>query len=234
MKRFYRETDIRAEADGWRVVLDGRPIRTPVGNSLLVPAAALATAIAAEWDAQGDSVVPATMPMMQLACTAQDRVAPRRDEVVAELARYAETDLLCHRAPEVGPLAAREEAAWQPLLDWLAATHGAELVVTRGLIPAPQAPEALAAVHKAVAAHDNWTLAGLYGLTTICGSVVLGLAVLAGRLSGAEAFTLSRLEEAYQIENWGEDAEATERTARLAAEIDAASRYLTLLGEERS
>ena len=133
MKRFYRQAEaVPLDPDGYGVALDGRRVRTPAGRPLALPSRALAAAVADEWAGQGETVEPRTMAMMTLSATALDRVAPRAGEVAAEIARYGETDLLCYRDAAGGELARRQNAAWQPVLDWLAATHGAKLTTARG------------------------------------------------------------------------------------------------------
>ena len=187
MKRIYRQAASRPAANGWGVALDGRPMRTPGRNELVVPSEALAAAIAAEWDAQQDEVRPMTMPLTRLAATAIDRTALQRDQIVAETANYAGTDLVCYRADHPPELAARQQSMWQPLLDWATLRYDAALAVTSGVIPTRQSVAAL------------------------------------------RAFAASQLDESFQIEAWGEDSEAAERRRALADDIEAASRFLSLL-----
>jgi chaperone required for assembly of F1-ATPase len=230
MKRVYQQVTARPMAGGWGVALDGRPLRTPAGKKLLiVPTAPLAAAIAAEWEAQHDEVRPATMPLFRLAATALDRAAPQRDKVVAEIANYAGTDLVCYRADQPPELAARQYAVWQPLIDWATARYDAALAVTSGVIPAGQSPAALKAFAAAVAAQGDFRLTALHALTGACGSLVIALALLEGRLDAEAAFAASQLDETFQIEAWGEDAEAAARRHALAADIAAAARFLALL-----
>jgi len=229
MKRVYREVAIRPAAGGWGVALDGRPLRTPAKRELSVPSERLAAAIAAEWDAQDPDIRPETMKLTQLAATAIDRTAERRNEIVAEVANYAATDLVCYRAEHPPALAARQEAMWQPLLDWAAGRYDAGLAVTAGIVPMAQSPASLRAFAAAVAALDDLRLTALQAATAACGSLVISLALLEGRLDAEAAFAASQLEETFQIEAWGEDAEATARRQTLAADIAAAARFLQLL-----
>ncbi len=228
MKRLYREVAVTGHAEGFSVALDGKPVRTPAGGALVIPARGLAEAIAEEWSAQDERVVPATMPLMQLMVTALDRVAAMRAGVIDQLVRYGETDLLCYRATEPPELVDRQAAMWQPLVDWIEVSHGVRLDVTHGLMPRPQPAPALAALRAALEPMDALRLTGLQAATAAAGSVVLALALAARRLSAEEAWALSQLDETFQIERWGEDQEATRRRAALLADLAAAGRFLEL------
>jgi chaperone required for assembly of F1-ATPase len=229
MKRVYKTADPRRVEDGWGIALDGRPMRTPAKNPLVLPSPVLAAAIAAEWAAQQDEVRPATMPLFRLAATAIDRTAPQRDRVAAETANYAGSDLVCYRADRPPALAARQHAMWQPLIDWATSRYDAALVVTSGIIPAAQSSAAQKAFAAVVAAQDDFRLTALAALTAACGSLVIALALIEGRLDAEEAFAASQLDETFQIEAWGEDPEATARRRALAADIAAAARFIGLL-----
>jgi chaperone required for assembly of F1-ATPase len=229
MRRVYKQAVSEPVEGGWGVALDGRPLRTPGKAALVVPSAALAAAVAAEWDAQQADIRPADMPLFRLAATALDRTAPFRDRVVAEIANYAGTDLVCYRAAEPPALAARQRAVWQPLIDWARQRYDAALRVTSGVIPESQSPAVLRAFAAAVSALDDFSLTALHALTGGCGSLVIALALLEGRLDAGEAFAASQLDETFQIEAWGEDAEAMARRQALAADIAAAARFLELL-----
>ncbi|MCG8692834.1 MAG: hypothetical protein MI806_16655 [Minwuiales bacterium] len=229
MKRFYKQVETAEEAGGYAVTLDGRPIRTPAKAALLLPSPGLAEAVAAEWREQGETVQPADMPIMRLASTAIDRVAGRREEVVDTVAAFGGSDLLCYRAEGPAELAARQAAAWQPLLDWLAERHGVALSVTAGIVHVQQSAESLAALRSIVAGYDDFALTALHTATAACGSLVVGLALVDGRLGPDEAFQAGQVDEAYQAEKWGEDAEAAKARRILAAEIEAAARFVDLL-----
>jgi chaperone required for assembly of F1-ATPase len=229
MKRVYKNTAARPIDGGWGVALDGWPMRTPARHELLVPSKALADAIAAEWDAQRDEIRPATMPLTRLAATAIDRTGIQRDLVVAETAKYAGTDLVCYRAERPPELVARQHAEWQPLIDWAMQRYDASLAVTSGILPRPQSPAALKAFAAVVAAQDDLRLTALHAMTAACGSLVIALALMEGRLDAEAAFAVSQLEETFQIAAWGEDAEAAARRGALAADIAAASRFVQLL-----
>lgn len=229
MKRVYKKAAPRPVESGWGVALDGRPMRTPAKNEFVVPSKALAEAIAQEWDAQQDDIRPATMPLTRLAATAIDRTSAQRDLVVAETAKYAGTDLVCYRADHPPALTARQQEQWQPLIDWAMQRYDAALAVTSGIVPQPQSPAALKAFAAAVAAQDDFRLTALHAMTAACGSLVIALALMEGRLDAAAAFAASQLDETFQIEAWGEDAEAAARRRGLAEDIAAASRFVQLL-----
>ena len=229
MRRLYQTASARAEAGEYGVALDGKPMRSPAGKPFLLPTASLAEAIAAEWQGQGEQVKPATMPLMQLAATAIDRVADTAEATVKAMAGFAATDLVCYRADSPRSLFQRQEQLWQPLVDWARLQYDAPLIVVTGIMPRPQPPEALRAIEAAVGALEPFRLTALASATGAAGSVVLGLALLEGRLSAAEVYELSVLDETYQIERWGVDEEAARRQADLRDEIEAAERFLALL-----
>lgn len=230
-KRFYEEVAVAAVDDGFTIRLDGREVRTPAKAPLVLPSAALAEAVAAEWAAQGERIAPATMPLMSLACTAIDRVAPNREAVVAALVDYAGSDLLCYRAERPEALADRQARLWQPLLDWAAGDLDAPLRVTAGLRHQPQPEDALAALGRAVAALDDLSLAAFDCATRAAGSLIVALALHRGRLVAETAFEAAELEASYQIELWGEDPEATRRRAAVLADLAAARRLFDLLSD---
>ena len=230
-KRFYERAAVVEGDGGFTVTLDGRPALTPRGAPLTLPARPLAEAVAAEWAAQDGDVLPLAMPLTGLANSAVDGVTADRRGAVEHTAAYAATDLLCYRAGNPPELARRQHGEWQPLLDWAERHHGAALAVTEGIAPIDQPPAALAALRRAVEALDDMELAALASLTAACGSLVVALAVAAGRLGAGEAYALSQLDETYQIEKWGADAEAVARRDRLCAEIAAAAAFLELSRE---
>jgi len=216
-------------AAGYGIALDGRLIRTPAKHDLIVPSVALAAAVAAEWTAQREEIRLAAMPLMRLSSTAIDRVRTQRQGVVEQVGNYAATDLVCYRAAHPPPLAARQQAVWQPLIDWAVLRYDAPLAVTSGVIPKSQPAASLRAFAAAVAARDDFTLTALHAATTACGSLVIALALVEERIDAAEAFAASELDESFQIEAWGEDAEQSERRRLLAADIEAAARFMALL-----
>jgi chaperone required for assembly of F1-ATPase len=229
MRRFYRQAAAAPADAGHAVILDGRRVKTPAKNDLTLPSASLAAAIAEEWQAQQGEVRPAAMPLTKLAYATLDRDAGQREALVRQVTDYAGTDLVCYRAAHPPALAARQQAVWQPLLDWAILRYDAPLTVTAGVIPASQPAASLGAFAAAVAAYDDFALTALHAATGACGSLVIALALFEGRLDSAEAFGASQLDESFQIEAWGEDSEQAERRRALAADIDAAARFLLLL-----
>ena len=228
MKRIYKTVAVEPRDGGHAVTLDGRGAKTPGGHPLALPNAALAEAVAAEWDAQTDDIAPETMPMTRLATVALDNVAPRRADVVDEIVGFGASDLVCYRADAPATLAARQHEVWQPLIDGLAARHGVHLSVTEGVIPIVQPPEAISALRDVVAGHDDMALAALHTLATVLGSLVIALAVADGILDADTAWAASRIDEDHQTERWGEDAEAAETRQRRHADVVAAARFLDL------
>jgi chaperone required for assembly of F1-ATPase len=222
MKRFYESVSVAPAEDGFGVLLDGKPIQTPARAKLVLPTEALAQAIAAEWDSQGEEVIVTAMPLLRLANTVIDGVAANRASVIAAILRFGENDLLCYRAHQPPDLAARQHEGWDPLLNWVRQRHGAQMKVAEGLGHVDQTPDALAALRELLEGFDAFTLGGLHVIASITGSLVLALAVADGTIPGAYAFELSRIDETYQAEKWGQDAEAVKRAAALAHELDKA------------
>jgi len=229
MKRFYKEVAVTPMDGGFAVLLDSRPVKTPAGKRLSLPRKKLADAIAAEWQTQGETVVVTSMPLLRLANTVIDGVADNREEVIGAILRFGENDLLCYRAHQPPELAARQTAGWDPLLDWVAQQHGANMRVAAGLTHIDQPPEALAALRRALENCDAFSLSGLHVIASITGSVVLALAVVEGFITGTKAFELSRIDEIYQAEKWGEDAEAAGRAIALAHELNKAAEFIALV-----
>ncbi len=169
------------------------------------------------------------MPLTRFANTAIDRVAPQRRLAVEQIAEFVGTDLVCYRAARPPELAARQQAVWQPLVDWAVLRYDAPLEITAGVIPVAQPPASLRAFEAAVAALDDFALAALHLATASCGSLVIALALVEGRLDADEAFAVSQLDESFQIEAWGEDPEQADRRRALAGDIAAAAQFLGLL-----
>lgn len=229
MKRFYKQAAAGEHEGGLTVLLDGRPVRTPQRTLLQLPGPALAAAVAAEWQAQGDEIVPASMPLTQLASTALDRVGPQIGAVAGEIAKFAETDLLCYRAEEPESLVRAQHEAWSPLLAWAEETFGARLVVTHAITPIPQPADAIARLQAAIAALGAFPLTALSSATAVTGSAVIALALVHGRITGNEAADAAQVDERDQMRRWGADAEAEARLERHRAELCAAERFLALL-----
>lgn len=222
MKRFYKEVSVAAGINGFAVLLDGKPVKTPGRRALALPTQTLAEAIAVEWQSQGAEINVLTMPLLRLANTVIDGVALNPGGVVAAILRFGENDLLCYRAHQPPDLAARQAQGWDPLLVWVRQRHGAIMRVAEGLGHVDQSPDALGALRQALDEFDPFTLAALHVIASITGSAVLALAVVEGFIPGGHAFQLSRIDETYQAEKWGEDIEAQKRATALAHELDKA------------
>lgn len=227
-KRFWKQAAVQATDGGFDIRLDGRPVKTPAKAPLVVPTRSLAQAIAAEWDAQEGKVRPETMPCTRAANSAIDKVAPLRAEVIAELAGYGGSDLLCYRATGPQGLIDRQSAAWDPLLDWAATTLAAPLNVTQGVMHVAQPQPSLDRLAARVAAFGAFELAAVHDLVAISGSLVLALAVTEGRLSPEAAFDASRIDNRWQAEEWGEDEEEAEAEAHRRAAFLQAGRFFGL------
>ena len=229
MKRFWTNVTVEPEGNGFSVRLDGRPLRTPAKAPCLMPTRSMAEAVAAEWAAQGEEVRPTTMPLTRAANTAIDRVTREFNTVADIVAAYGGSDLICYRAPHPEGLMARQAEAWDPLCDWAAGLLGARLLLAEGVMHVTQPEASLAQLAHAVRAHDAWELTALHDLVAISGSLVIGLAVSHGRLEAGQAWPISRIDEDWNIEEWGEDAEAAAQAARRKADFLNAARLLELL-----
>jgi len=228
VKRFYTAATSAPSADGFALLLDGRPAKTPLRAPLAAPTAALADALAAEWDAQTETVSPLAMPLTRIACAAIDHTTPNRDAAIDGLVAYGETDLLCYRADAPRTLVDRQSAQWDPVVSWAAKLYDAPLRLSAGVFPAAQPAQALTGLRAALDARNAWTLAGLSAAVDALGSLLLGLALVDGALDADAAFAASRIDEDWQREQWGADEEADARAATLRADVDAADRFLKL------
>ena len=237
MKKFYQHASAGPTDDGFGIFLDGKRMQTPAKTPLTLPNQALASAIAEEWAGQGETIEPATMPLTQLASTAQDRMGAdphpgqesERSKILRALNEYAATDLLCYRSDSSG-LAKHQAAGWQPWLNWIAEAHGVRLDVTDDVMPIQQPQVSLDRVAELLDAMDAWQLSGAMVLIPALGSFVLGYAVYDGALDVETAAALAMLDETYQFETWGEDAEAVQTLANKTRDILGAAKFLELLG----
>lgn len=229
-KRFYAEAGvIPAAGDGFAIALDGKALRTPSRQEFAVPETRLAEAIAAEWQAQAELIDPATMPLTRLVNTALDGVASAQEAVFEEILRYAGSDLLCYRAGSPEALVARESEAWDPYLDW-AASMGARLVLSEGIVHVEQPPEAIRALATLLRRHASpLQLAALHTVTSLTGSMVLALALAEGQGQADEIWAAAHVDEDFNIAQWGEDHEAAERRAKRQLEFAAAALVLEAL-----
>ena len=228
-KRFWKTVSVEPGEGGWRVLIDGRSPKTPAGSPLVLPGEAAARLIAEEWEAQGEFLDPATMPATRLAATAIDRIPQARTETAEEIARYAGSDGLCYFADGPQALIARQQAAWLPWLDWAEREHGVRLNRAQGIAHVAQPAESTARVRDLALGLDDFALTGLATAVGLFGSAVLALAVQQGVLRGAEAHDLARIDEAFQEDQWGVDAEAADRTAARRAEAELLDRWFAAL-----
>lgn len=232
MKRFWTTATTERLRDGYQVLLDGRPVRLPGGAPLRIPTASLAAAVADEWQLAGGQPGGEmgwdTVPLTRLVGTAQERIAPDLAAVADALASYGESDLLCYRAERPEELARRQERAWQPWLDWAADRYGARLVPTVGIVHRLQDPAALAALRRALDELDALALAALGVAVPALGSLILGLALADSALDAGMAHALATLDEAFQAEQWGEDAEAVRRREQIGEDVAVCGRLLRL------
>lgn len=229
-KRFYKAASVAPAGDGsFQILLDGKGLKTPKKRAFAVPSAALAEAIAAEWNAQGTLIDPATMPLTKISNTAIDAVSDTRAEVAADIVAFAGSDLLCYRAEGPEALQRRQAAAWDPVIAWAREALSARFILAEGVMPIVQPQAALDRIAAAVAPFEPFSLSALHMLTTLTGSALLALAHANGALSDGEAWAAAHVDEDYQIELWGPDAEAEDRRTFRKSEFEAASRMLRLL-----
>jgi chaperone required for assembly of F1-ATPase len=229
LKRFWKTVEVAEGEGGWTVLLDGRAPKTPAHAKLTLPTEAAARLVADEWAAQGEFIDPATMPATRLASTAIDRVSQVREAVAAEVSAWAGSDALCYFAEHPTPLIARQTAGWTPWRDWAAAELGVALEPAQGIVHRAQDPAAIARVKALALDLDDFALTGLATAVPLLGSAVLALAIQRRALRGDEAFDLSRLEEAFQEEQWGVDADNAARTAARRAEAVLLDRWFRAL-----
>jgi chaperone required for assembly of F1-ATPase len=228
MKRFYKTAGIRHADAAFCITLDERPVRTPGGAFLALCSAALAEAIVAEWDGQDDQIDHHAMPLTRFANTAIDRVRADRDPALAQVAETARHDLVCYRAADPPELVRREQLAWDPPLVWARERHGLDLTVTLGIASIAQPDAGLEALRAELTRVDEFVLTGLAAAVPILKSTVLALALCDGLMDPRAAHTAAHVEEAFQAEKWGLDAEAETRLNALLHELESADRFMRL------
>ncbi|MGI9451619.1 MAG: ATP12 family chaperone protein [Geminicoccaceae bacterium] len=229
MKRFYKKVSVD-EADGaYRVLLDGRPLKTPAKTSLALPVKGLAEALAVEWNEQEKKIEPTAMPITRLAATAMDRMPELREAALHEITDYTGTDLLCYRAPKPDELVRRQHDVWQPVLDWMKKRYGISFEVTGSLLPAPQPKATIDGIRQLVEEVDDWPLVGLHAATTGLGSVVLAMALWHGEIDATAAADASLLDELFEIEQWGQERDASRRHDVLRRDIRGIAVFLEQL-----
>ena len=229
MRRFWKAAEAVRQDGGWAVELDGKPLRTPAKAALVVPTEALARAIADEWNAAPETFEPRSMPLTGLANAAIDRVATDVAAFAAGLAQYGESDLTCYRAEAPRPLVSLQEQAWDPLLAWGRRRFDVDFRTTSGILHIAQPAATVERLAHAVAALDPFRLAGLSPLVTIGGSLVTALAVLEGAVTAEEAWSAITVDDRWQLEQWGSDAEAEERLENRRRDFLSAAEFLRLL-----
>jgi chaperone required for assembly of F1-ATPase len=232
--KFYKTVVTSPLDDGYAMLLDGKPVKTPGRATLVLPNAALAEAIAEEWRLQDAQIDPMGMPLTRLAYAAIDLLAKHRGQVTDRSLGFGRSDLLCYRADAPASLIERQAAAWEPLLKWIAEARGVVLQAGQGVSYIEQPAGAALALEKLVAALDDFRLAALDHATSLTGSLVLGVALLDGRLNAAQAFAAATVDETYQAEKWGKDGEAGARLANIRVELEATERFLNALSARQA
>ena len=230
-RRFYEDVKVELApgGGGYCVALDKKLVMTPGRSLLTLPNRAGADAVAREWVRQGEYIDPNTMPTTKLANTAIDRVAPRVNEVIDELVGYAASDAICYRAEAPQELVACQKAAWDPLVGWALEDLDAAMIVTEGVIHVDQPEPALSVIRERLVQYDHYHLAALYNMTTLTGSLIIALAVARNHISVEQAWAAAHVDEDWQINQWGADAEATAKRKRRWREMVTAADLLTLL-----
>ena len=229
MKRFWRAASVEEQGAGYTILLDARPVKTPARALLRLPTCALAEAIAAEWDAQADTIDPRAMPLTGLSNAAIDRVAPDPATFAGGLAQFGASDLLYYRAERPRRLVELQAAAWDPLLDWARRRFDVDFVLGSGVMPVDQPEATVRALAPAVAAYDPFRLAALSPLVTVGGSLIAALALAEGAVARDAAWTAVTIDEQFQLDEWGSDAEAEKALAARREDFDAGARLLDLL-----
>jgi chaperone required for assembly of F1-ATPase len=228
-KRFYAEAGVKEADDGFMVILDGRPIRTPSGRVVTVPVRPLAEAVAAEWQAQGETLDPLTMPLTRFANSVVEGVVDRADLVRDDIAKYLQSDLLFYRAGHPEGLVQREALHWDPVLEWARDSLGAHFILAEGVMHVSQ-PEAAVAAAGAALPRDPWTVAAAHVVTTVTGSALLALALVHGVRDPDQVWAAAHVDEDWNAEQWGVDEEAAARRATRQVDFRAA---VQILGVER-
>jgi chaperone required for assembly of F1-ATPase len=229
VKRFWKDVTVEREGDGWGVRLDGRPVKTPARADLVLPSERLADSIAQEWRNVEDKIDPRALPLTGLANAAVDRIRPDRAAFAAALAKYAEADLACYRADGPRALVERQEEHWDKLLVWARRRYDVDFVTTSGIVHVSQPAATVERLSHAVSTLDAFPLAGLSPLVTIGGSLVAALAVLEKAITVDQGWQALSLDERWQLERWGADAEAELALATRERDFLAAARFLDLL-----
>lgn len=233
-KRFYKDATVAPCETGFMVHLDGRTLRTPQRNALAVPTERLAEQIAKEWRQQGDEIDPTTMALTRLANSTLDGVIPQQSAVINDIAKYAGHDLVCYRAEGPKTLSDRQRQAWDPVIDWAETCLGVRWVCSAGVIPVEQPGAAASAVRAKLAVYNPFQLAALHEITSLTGSALMALHYGDGQRDIDEVWASAHIDEAFQAEQWGEDAVATARRTERLKEAKQADRFFHLASNKPS
>lgn len=229
-KRFYTDVTIGENEGGFAILLDGKSVKTPAKNALVLPTLEVAELVAAEWAGQGEEIDPGTMPITRLSNTAIDAVSQSLDAVFDEIVLFAGSDMLCYRAEAPKELVERQAARWDPVLAWIAEAHAARFILAEGVIHQAQPSEAISAYAAALERHrDAFALSSINVVTTLTGSAILGLAFAEGAFDLDDVWSLAHLDEDWTIEHWGTDAEAQARRESRYREFAAAASLFVAL-----
>lgn len=230
-KRTYKEAGLFEDAAGFGVALDGHPVRTPSGGEFRTRARPLAKACAAEWAGQGERIVIASMPLTLLVYAVIDQTPQRRNDLIAHVAKYAETDLICHRASHPASLAIRQSTAWDPIHAWAVSELGIALPLVFDVVaPALVDPVLIDKVRAAAGVLDDFKLTALAQATPLAGSALIGFALTHRQIDAAQAFRAATVDESWNMESWGEDSEAKARFDAIQRDLDILGRFLAALG----
>lgn len=227
-KRFYKDASVAEGEGGWLVLLDNRPIRTPTRKIVAAPNAVIAEQIASEWRAQGETLQPMTMPLTRLANSIAEGVVGNEQAIADDIAKFFGTDLVCYRAGHPAELAAREAAAWDGVLFWMAETFGAHFILAEGIVHAAQ-PDAAIAAARAALPKEAWPLAALHVVTTLTGSALLALVLWHGARNADEVWSAAHVDEDWNAERWGVDEEVANRRAARLRDFQAAAAAIAAL-----
>jgi chaperone required for assembly of F1-ATPase len=227
-KRFYAKADVTEAEGGYAITLDGKPIRTPSGRIITAPSRDIAQAIAAEWEAQQETINPLTMPLTRFANSVVEAVTDRVEAVAADIAKYLASDLLFYRAGHPEALVARETAHWDPVVFWAADSLGAHFILAQGIVHVRQPDTAIEAARAALPS-DPWSVAAMHVVTTLTGSALLALALLYGAREADQVWAAAHVEEDFNADQWGVDEEAAARRAARLVDFQAANRILQAL-----
>jgi chaperone required for assembly of F1-ATPase len=227
-KRFYANAGVGEADGGFSIALDGKPIKTPSGRELIAPVRSIADAIASEWNAQGETIDPLTMPLTRFANSVAEGVTDKIDAVADDIAKYLGSDLLFYRAGHPEALVAREAAHWDPILFWAADTLGAHFILADGIVHVRQPDSAVAAARAALPG-DAWQVAALHVVTSLTGSALLALALFHGVVDSDQVWAAAHVDEDWNMEKWGGDEEVAARRAARLVDFRAAAGILTAM-----